>query len=38
MEEFIRGAQQDPWVLNMVKLDMNPARWVMEQRRRSAHF
>ncbi|KAM8762199.1 guanylyl cyclase-activating protein 2-like [Acanthopagrus schlegelii] len=38
LEEFIRGAQQDPWVLNMVKLDMNPARWVMEQRRRSAHF
>ncbi|XP_019955016.1 guanylyl cyclase-activating protein 2-like [Paralichthys olivaceus] len=38
MEEFIRGAQQDPWVLNMLKLDMNPAGWVMEQRRRSAHF
>uniref|UniRef100_A0A8P4G377 Guanylyl cyclase-activating protein 2 n=1 Tax=Dicentrarchus labrax TaxID=13489 RepID=A0A8P4G377_DICLA len=27
MEEFIRGAQQDPWVLNMLKLDMNPAGW-----------
>ncbi|XP_034434542.1 guanylyl cyclase-activating protein 2-like [Hippoglossus hippoglossus] len=38
MEEFIRGAQQDPWVLNMLKLDMNPAGWVLEQRRRSAHF
>ncbi|KAL7405546.1 hypothetical protein ABVT39_002946 [Epinephelus coioides] len=38
LEEFIRGAQQDPWVLNMLKLDMNPAGWVLEQRRRSAHF
>ncbi|CAN9506655.1 unnamed protein product [Ophioblennius macclurei] len=38
MEEFIRGAQQDPWVMNMVKLDMNPAGWVLENRRRSAHF
>ncbi|XP_004558139.1 guanylyl cyclase-activating protein 2 [Maylandia zebra] len=38
MEEFIRGAQQDPWLLNILKLDMNPARWVMDQRRKSAHF
>ncbi|XP_029281311.1 guanylyl cyclase-activating protein 2-like [Cottoperca gobio] len=38
MEEFIRGAQQDPWVLNMLKLDMNPAGWVLEQQRRSAHL
>ncbi|XP_069021751.1 guanylyl cyclase-activating protein 2-like [Embiotoca jacksoni] len=38
MEEFIRGAQQDPWVLNMLKLEMNPAGWVLEQRRKSAHF
>ncbi|XP_030582247.1 guanylyl cyclase-activating protein 2-like [Archocentrus centrarchus] len=37
-EEFIKGAQQDPWLLNMLKLDMNPARWVMDQRRKSAHF
>ncbi|XP_003969667.1 guanylyl cyclase-activating protein 2-like [Takifugu rubripes] len=37
-EEFIRGAQQDPWLLNILKLDMNPAGWVMEQRRKSAHF
>lgn len=37
-EEFIRGGQQDPWLLNMLKLDMNPAGWVMEQRRKSAHF
>ncbi|XP_051918542.1 guanylyl cyclase-activating protein 2-like [Hippocampus zosterae] len=38
MEEFIRGAQQDPWVLNMLKLDINPVLWVLEQRRKSAHF
>ncbi|XP_038557721.1 guanylyl cyclase-activating protein 2-like [Micropterus salmoides] len=38
MEEFIRGAQKDPWVLNMLKLDMNPAGWVLDQRRRSAQF
>ncbi|XP_045894454.1 guanylyl cyclase-activating protein 2-like [Micropterus dolomieu] len=37
MEEFIRGAQKDPWVLNMLKLDMNPAGWVLDQRR-SAQF
>ncbi|XP_033972860.1 guanylyl cyclase-activating protein 2-like [Trematomus bernacchii] len=38
MEEFIRGAQLDPWVLNMLQLDMNPAAWVLEQRRKSAQF
>ncbi|XP_061618341.1 guanylyl cyclase-activating protein 2-like isoform X1 [Phyllopteryx taeniolatus] len=38
MEEFIKGAQQDPWVLNMLKLDINPALWVLEQRRKSATF
>ncbi|CAL8244192.1 unnamed protein product [Lota lota] len=36
--EFIKGAQQDPWVLNMLKLDINPYGWVLEQRRKSAHF
>lgn len=38
LEEFIRGAQEDPWVLNMLRLDMNPAGWVLENRRKSAHF
>ncbi|XP_029001035.1 guanylyl cyclase-activating protein 2-like [Betta splendens] len=38
MEEFIRGAQQDPWLLSMFKLDMNPAAWVLDHRRKSAHF
>ncbi|KAM3876615.1 guanylyl cyclase-activating protein 2-like [Diretmus argenteus] len=38
LDEFIKGAQQDPWVLNMLKLDMNPYGWVLEQRRKSAYF
>ncbi|KAM9766117.1 guanylyl cyclase-activating protein 2-like isoform 2-T2 [Menidia menidia] len=38
MEEFLRGAQQDPWVLTMLRLDMNPAGWVLEHRRKSATF
>lgn len=38
MEEFIKGAQQDTWLLSMLKLDMNPAEWMMEQRRKSSHF
>ncbi|XP_077445220.1 guanylyl cyclase-activating protein 2-like [Stigmatopora argus] len=38
MEEFIKGAQQDPWVLSMLKLNVNPSLWVLEQRRKSAHF
>ncbi|XP_067105079.1 guanylyl cyclase-activating protein 2-like [Osmerus mordax] len=38
LEEFIAGAQQEPWILNMLKLDMNPYGWVLEQRRKSAFF
>ncbi|CAJ1049604.1 guanylyl cyclase-activating protein 2-like [Xyrichtys novacula] len=38
VEEFIRGAKQDPWLLNMLKLDIKPTIWMMEQRRKSAHF
>ncbi|XP_029354136.1 guanylyl cyclase-activating protein 2-like [Echeneis naucrates] len=38
LEEFIKGAQEDPWVLNMLKLDMQPPGWVLEKRRKSAHF
>ncbi|XP_063045199.1 guanylyl cyclase-activating protein 2-like [Engraulis encrasicolus] len=38
MEEFLEGALKDPWVLNMLRLDMNPSRWVIEQRRKSAFF
>lgn len=38
MDEFIKGAQQDPWVLSMLRLDMNPTGWLMAQRRKSAYF
>ncbi|XP_017269686.1 guanylyl cyclase-activating protein 2 [Kryptolebias marmoratus] len=38
MEEFIKGAQQDPWVLSMLRLDMNPTGWLREHRRKSAYF
>ncbi|KAM6980495.1 uncharacterized protein FYW47_000208 [Aplochiton taeniatus] len=35
MEEFMKGAQHDPWILNMLQLDMNPYGWVLEQRRKT---
>ncbi|XP_060778824.1 guanylyl cyclase-activating protein 2-like [Neoarius graeffei] len=38
LEEFLAGAQKDPWILNMLRLDTNPYSWVAEQRRKSAHF
>ncbi|KAI5098464.1 guanylyl cyclase-activating protein 2-like [Silurus meridionalis] len=38
LEEFLAGAQKDPWILNLLRLDMNPYSWVVEQRRKSAHF
>lgn len=38
VEEFIKGAKQDPWLLNMLKLDIKPTIWMIEQRRKSAHF
>ncbi|XP_034536513.1 guanylyl cyclase-activating protein 2-like [Notolabrus celidotus] len=38
VDEFIKGAKQDPWLLNMLKLDIKPTIWMMEQRRKSAHF
>lgn len=38
LEEFLEGAKRDPWILNMLRLDMNPSGWVLEQRRKSAFF
>ncbi|XP_048119087.1 guanylyl cyclase-activating protein 2-like [Alosa alosa] len=38
LEEFLEGAQKDPWILNILRLDMNPSGWVLEQRRKSAFF
>ncbi|KAJ0056812.1 hypothetical protein NL108_018109 [Boleophthalmus pectinirostris] len=31
LEEFIEGAEKDPWVLNQLKLDIGPCEWFMEQ-------
>ncbi|XP_076144116.1 guanylyl cyclase-activating protein 2-like [Alosa pseudoharengus] len=28
LEEFLEGAQSDPWVRNCLKLDVNPCAWV----------
>lgn len=28
LEEFLEGAQNDPWVRNCLKLDVNPCAWV----------
>uniref|UniRef100_A0A8B9R6F2 Guanylyl cyclase-activating protein 2 n=1 Tax=Astyanax mexicanus TaxID=7994 RepID=A0A8B9R6F2_ASTMX len=39
LDEFVEGAKKDPWILNMLRLDMNPYSWVLDQKRRkSAHF
>ncbi|XP_064169422.1 guanylyl cyclase-activating protein 2-like [Anguilla rostrata] len=38
LEEFLEGAQRDEWVKNMLKLDMNPYAWVLQQRRKSSNF
>ncbi|XP_076853545.1 guanylyl cyclase-activating protein 2-like [Brachyhypopomus gauderio] len=38
LEEFMEGAKKDPWILDMLHLDMKPYSWVKEQRRSSAHF
>uniref|UniRef100_A0A3B3ZBY2 EF-hand domain-containing protein n=1 Tax=Periophthalmus magnuspinnatus TaxID=409849 RepID=A0A3B3ZBY2_9GOBI len=30
LEEFIDGAEKDPWVLNQLKLNIGPCEWFME--------
>ncbi|XP_033847722.1 guanylyl cyclase-activating protein 2-like [Periophthalmus magnuspinnatus] len=34
LEEFIDGAEKDPWVLNQLKLNIGPCEWFMEQQER----
>ncbi|XP_028257858.1 guanylyl cyclase-activating protein 2-like [Parambassis ranga] len=34
LEEFMEGAQKDPWVMNQLKLDIGPCEWFMEQKER----
>ncbi|XP_006642723.1 guanylyl cyclase-activating protein 2-like [Lepisosteus oculatus] len=36
LEEFIKGAQKDQWVMNMLKLNVNPSGWVIDNRRKRA--
>lgn len=31
LEEFIEGAERDPWVMEQLKLDLGPCEWFMEQ-------
>ncbi|XP_070687466.1 guanylyl cyclase-activating protein 2-like [Pempheris klunzingeri] len=31
LEEFIEGAEKDPWVMDQLKLDIGPCDWFMEQ-------
>ncbi|KAM8761903.1 guanylyl cyclase-activating protein 2-like [Acanthopagrus schlegelii] len=31
LEEFIEGAEKDPWVMEQLKLDIGPCGWFMEQ-------
>lgn len=31
LEEFIEGAEMDPWVMSQLKLDLGPSEWFMEQ-------
>lgn len=30
LDEFIEGAEKDPWVLNQLQLDLGPCEWFME--------
>ncbi|XP_019967728.1 guanylyl cyclase-activating protein 2-like [Paralichthys olivaceus] len=31
LEEFIEGAERDPWVMDQLKLDIGPSDWFIEQ-------
>lgn len=34
LEEFIEGANKDPWVMEQLKLDIGPCDWFMEKQER----
>lgn len=34
LEEFIDGAERDPWVMDQLKLDLGPCKWFMEQQQK----
>ncbi|XP_040892788.1 guanylyl cyclase-activating protein 2-like [Toxotes jaculatrix] len=35
LEEFIEGAEKDPWVMDQLKLDIRPCDWFLEQQKKS---
>lgn len=34
LEEFIEGAERDPWVMEQLQLDLGPCEWFMEQQQK----
>lgn len=34
LEEFIEGAERDPWVMEQLKLDLGPCKWFREQQQK----
>ncbi|KAM7137225.1 guanylyl cyclase-activating protein 2 [Molossus nigricans] len=38
LDEFVRGARRDRWVMKMLQMEVNPGGWISQQRRRSAMF
>ncbi|XP_003473912.1 guanylyl cyclase-activating protein 2 [Cavia porcellus] len=38
LDEFIKGARRDQWVMKMLQIDVNPGSWITQQRRKSAMF
>ncbi|XP_028969831.2 guanylyl cyclase-activating protein 2 [Esox lucius] len=35
LEEFMEGAQKDPWLLDQLSLDVKPCGWFLEQQRKT---
>ncbi|XP_075934831.1 guanylyl cyclase-activating protein 2-like [Anarhichas minor] len=35
LEEFIEGAERDPWVMDQLKLDIGPCDWFIEQQEKN---
>lgn len=36
LEEFIEGAEKDPWVMEQLKLDIGPCDWFIEQKEKNS--
>ncbi|XP_077420826.1 guanylyl cyclase-activating protein 2-like [Vanacampus margaritifer] len=37
LEEFIEGAEKDPWVMDQLKLDFTPCDWFMEHQEKNSN-